>query len=520
MDFTNPAEGEIKARHDTLAQTRSQPLSRGYKYSKITIPYLLPENEDTGGQDMQLDYSTVGAEYVNHLANVYLDEMFPSHRCFFKLQMPIEQLLAAAQSEATSITDIEKGFSLAEKEARWRFEQRHARIAVLDFLKQLIVGGNSCLYFPPEGMAQNYALDQYVLWRDTSGKILEIITVDKKALMSFDTELRAEIMRSLDDITSETDLSKYQVDIYTYIRRDPENPKVFLVDQAVENTPIGDQVTYTEELLPWIPCAWNRVRREVYGRGLVEDHYGSFYALSVLVEALVTAGAICTDFKFLVKPGSVLDVVEMNNSASGTYHYGNPDDVASIDLGKTRELQFVAGLVDNYKKDLGKVFLVLSTQIRDSERTTAEENRLRAAELNKAHGGVFGNLSLTCQRPIATLLLRDIDVILGDSGIEPVIMTGLDAMGRMSENEKIRYAFDDMALLNNVPEELRARFKIANLISTILTGRDIDADILMTEEEFQEMQQAQQQAQEQQMAGEELLKKADSGDIAAGMQGE
>ena len=519
MNTKNPAEGEILERYNALVGIRDPYLTRAKKYSKITLPYLIPEDGDNTAVEMMIDYASVGSEYVNHLSNTYLDEMFPAHRSFFKLQMPTMKMKEAEEAGQKSSADIEQLFSLTEKEARWKFEKKHARVALLDHLKHLIVSGNSLLYsLPDKELVQNYAMDEYVIFRDLSGKLMEIITVDKKALLSLDTALMNEVILKDKTIDSSTDYTKHQVSIYTYIRRDPDNADMFLVDQSLESIPVGVQDSYPEHLLPWIATYWNRTRRESWGRGLIEDHYGAFYAMSILVEALVTAGAIATDYKFLVKPGSMVDVIEMNNAPSGTYHYGNPEDVTALEIGKRTELETVMALVDMYRKQLGKIFLVLSSQMRDAERVTADENRLRAQELNKAHGGVFGNLALTLQSPMATLILRDVNVLVEGSDIKPVILTGLDAMGRASENEKILHFFNDLAAMNNVPEQFLARFKSSDLMTVLGTGRDIDTSIVMSEEDFQKEQAAKQAAQEKAMAGEAMLDKAEPEQIAAGMQ--
>lgn len=518
-DAEAPKKGFILSRFNALKTYRESYLTRGYKYSKITIPSLLPEEEDSSTTELLLDYSTVGAEYVNHLANKYVSVMFPVHRCFFKLQLPAEQMIAESQKSGMAPAELEQLFSVTEREARRVLEKKHARVAVLDAMKHLVVTGNSLIYMlPDEELVQNYALDEYVLFRDQSGRTLEIITEDKKSVYSLPDELREEVINSLDDIDEKTDLNEYNVKILTYVRVNPDDPKTYLVNQSVEGIPIGVTEKYTKDLLPWIPCVWQRTRREHYGRGLVEDHYGAFYALSILMEALVAAGIIMTDFKFLVKPGSILDIVRMNSAATGTYHYGNPDDVAMVDHGQKNDMQFVTGLVDEYRKALGKVFLVLSSQIRDSERTTAEENRMRAAELDTAHGGVFGNLALTLQTPMSTLLLRDLDVLIAGSGIEPVILTGIDAMGRASENEKYAYLFEDLSRLQNVPEEFRAWFKGGDLLTKLSTGRDVDASVIKTSEEFQADQQAAMEQQAQMQAGESMIDKAEPEQIAEAMQ--
>lgn len=160
---------------------------------------------------------------------------------------------------------------------------------------------------------------------------------------------------------------------------------------------------------------------------------------------------------------------------------------------------------------------MLSSQLRDAERVTAEENRLRAQELNKAHGGVFGNLSLTLQTPFATLLLRDLDVVLKNTGIEPVIMTGLDAMGRASDNEKYLYLFNDLASMNNIPEEFRGWFKGNELLIKLGTGRDVDTSVIKTNQEYQRDQQAAMNQATEMKGAEALIDKAGPEQLAEGM---
>ena len=135
-------------------------------------------------------------------------------------------------------------------------------------------------------------------------------------------EIRDQVISDM-DLGDDADLTKVTAKLYTYIKLNPDNIEEYHVAQAIEGIAVPESnATYPTHLLPWLPLVWNRTRREMYGRGLVEDHYGAFYALSVLTEALVTGGAIMTDFKFLVQPGSLVDVAEMNAAASGSYHYG------------------------------------------------------------------------------------------------------------------------------------------------------------------------------------------------------
>lgn len=502
-------------RYNTLKTERDKYKLRAINYSKVTIPYIMPESEDITSQELQTDFNSIGADLVNSLANKYAQELFPPSRPFFRLR--IDELV---RQEGQDTAKLDGLLALAERRARWAFEQRQARPVLLDLLKHCIITGNALLYFPPDGGKPTlYALDEYVVNRSISGEVLEIVTVDTKAINALDEEIRDDVIAAL-DVDTDENMNEMTATIYTYIRRNKDNPAEYIVDQSVENVPVGDpNQIYKKELLPWITCVWTRTRKEHYGRGLVEDHYGSFWALSVLTEAMVTGAAVMTDIKYLVRPGSVLDVAAMNNAATGTYHYGMPDDVNTVQTNKSADFSFINAVIQDYRQHLGKVFLSISSQMRDAERVTAEENRIRAMELEQAHGGTFSSFAVTLQQPMAMLLLRDIDLNIQGTGIDPIVVTGLDAMGRSAENEKLRYFFDDLAMLNNLPDTTRARLKESSVMTILASGRDVEVEkVVMTDKEYAQAQQAAQEQQAAAMAGQEMLNKAEPEQIAEGVQ--
>jgi len=512
----NYEPGIPKERYTSLGTYRSAYLTRAQTYAKVSLPYIMPEVDDQSAQEVQLDFSSVGAMLVNHLANRYVQELFPVNRSFFQLQIDESERSETVQED----TELDTLLTAAERRARWAFEQRHARPSMLDLMKHCVITGNGLIYYPPKtGKLQLYALDEYVMYRDAAGNIIEIVTEDKKGILSLDPDIRQLVMDEL-KLDANSDLTKEQASLYTYIRVDPEDPETFLVTQSIESLEVPDSFqSYPKAYLPWLPQVWNRTRREIYGRGLIEDHYGSFTALSVLSEALVTGAATMADIKFLVRPGSLLDVNSMNSAPSGTYHYGMPDDVSAIQSNKQADYQFIKLVIDDYVKHLGKAFMHVSSQIRDSERTTAEENRLRAMELDQSHGGVFSNFSMLLQSPVAALLLRDIDLNIEGSSIEPVVVTGLDSMSRNATNEKIRLWIEDLSGLNALPEPVLARLKLSDVAQTFANGRDVDTtNLIKTEEEVAAEQKAAQEQQMQATAGEAMLEKADAEQIADGIQ--
>ena len=115
--------------------------------------------------------------------------------------------------------------------------------------------------------------------------------------------------------------------------------------------------------------------------------------------------------------------------------------------------------------------------------------------------------------------MRDINVDLKGSGVEPVIITGLDAMGRTADNEKFLYLVNDLAAMQNIPEEVRGRIKPDELLLFLSHGRDVDiTKLVMTIEEYQQAQAEQAAAQQAMMASQEMVKKAEPDQIARGLQ--
>ena len=81
---------EAKATYEELKRTRDQFKDRAIKYSKLTLPYILPDDSaDTATDTLMHGYSSEGAIGVNNLANKYVNRMFP-HYSYFKITVPSE----------------------------------------------------------------------------------------------------------------------------------------------------------------------------------------------------------------------------------------------------------------------------------------------------------------------------------------------------------------------------------------------------------------------------------------------
>lgn len=367
MSDQTPEEGKIKSRYDELSALRDAYRDRAREYSKVTLPYLMPESDTgTSSSEFQNDYNTEGAKLTNALANRYVNTLFPAGRSFIALDLKEEDYTQQEQ-QGNSKAAIDNIFAAVTRDFRKVFEAINSRAIMLDVLKHLIVTGNSLVHKPQEGNLMNYALDEYVLLRDLSGEVQEIITEDKKAIQTLPQEIQAQVMSAM-DIKEDEDVRDTTVSLFTYVRRGIADKDTWFVDQAVEAFAVGEQNTYTTEKLRWFPVMWNRTRREIYGRGLVEEHFGSLWTLSILTEAMAVGCITLSDIKFMVRPGSLVDIAAMNASASGSYHYGEHDDVTAITTDRARDMALIKDVMEYYTRHLGEVFMYLPSTMRDAER--------------------------------------------------------------------------------------------------------------------------------------------------------
>lgn len=516
-NFTqNSTEKSIFSIYEELKSIRNHYTARGMEYSGYTIRSILPalESTDTSGQTLSVRFNTIGPMLVNHLANKYVTTLFPAIGSFFKLDLEEEAKEAILKSETNPggapASLVEYALAMMEQQARKLFDKLNSRPTILEAMKHLIVVGNCLLLFPEpdnkKGKVQLYALDEYVIRRDLDGNVLEIITRDSQSLMSLGLSIRMQVA-ALKGISKTDEMYTATCDLYTRIALQPDGD--WLITQAVDEVPVGETVTMKDDDMRWIPMRWNSVRREVYGRGHVEDYSSVFYALEVLNEAITTGTAISLDLKFLVDPTSVVDIHALNNSANGSYHFGKATDVSMIDRAQKGDLMAVGQLITRLEQILRQAFLFNTP--RDSERTTAEEVRLMANELETSHGGVFGELANTLQRPIATLLIQRIDGDIKGTQIEPQIVTGLDAMGRGSMNDLIMQCFNAMQnIMQTQPEVLEMmRVDPGALFAVVAANYGVKyKDFTITEEEANRQAQQKAEAEKKQMQDEAQMQGA------------
>lgn len=498
-------EDSLKKRWDTLESRKGSLHERNEKYARWTLPYLYPLQEQKD-DELDTDLNSSGARAVNHLSNKLTETLFPSYRSFLRLELA-EDVIEELQAAKVPLAEVDKALVKGEKRSLRQLDKMGHRTAATTASKYLIVTGNALMYYP-DGKCQVYNTRDYCIVRDLSGTVIEIITRDMKAFETFSEEVQNKLVAAGKD-------KKYEpgtdVTLYTQVRL-TDNGK-YKVKQAADmiELDINDN-EYAKKDLPWVPLAWNLVRGEDYGRGMVEDYRGAFGAIDVLSQALVEGVISAAALKFLVNPASVVDVAEMNKSPNGSYHSGREGDIVAVKSDKHLDFQQVRQVLEDYQRQIGQAFLLNSEVTRDAERVTAEEIRKDAQELEMSFGGIYSRFTEDWQEPVARLLLAKQDIRIGDDTIFPVIVTGLDTLSRMGDIDNYRMFTQDLALVAGMPESIQRYLKFGELITWVGNNRGLDySKFVKTSDEVQaedEQAMQQQQAMMQAETGNQLVQDA------------
>lgn len=490
----------LAARWQQLDSKKGDMVRRCEDYAMWTLPYMFPQ---TGSKHTELVGATdsTGAKAVNHLSNKLIMTLFQPNQPFFRL-MASDDMIAEIKDASKEGDDnakeilekLDAALVKAEKDAMRELDYTKYRTEATTAAKALIITGNALLYHPEkDGKVQSYGLRDFCIVRDLSGNMVELITRDKKALYTFSKEVQ-DVLKAANK--NKYDKDNCEITIYTQLCLEEDGK--FHLKQAADQVPLKSSGTWPVEDLPWIPLTWNLIRGEDYGRGLVEDYAGAFQALYVLNNALVDAVGIAADIKFLVDPGSVIDVKELNDSESGTYHSGKKDDISTFELKKVFDIQLVEAAVDRFQKQIGEAFLLNSAVTRDAERVTAEEIRQNAQELEMAHSGIYSRFAEEWQYRTAVLMLKRVKINIGKGKtVFPQIITGLDSLSRAGDMDNLRVMMSDLAMLKEVPDVFIAEIDPNRYIQYCALRRGVDFDKFL---KSNEQKQADADAMQQQNA--------------------
>ena len=486
-----------KERYDSLSSARTQFLTEAEDASKLTLPYLIRGHEEYGGGMKQLPtpWQSVGAKGVVALASKLSLALLPPQSSFFKLQVDESQLGQDFGPEVKSELDL--SFAKIERTILDAIAASNDRVIVHQALQHLVVGGNALIFMGKTGL-KVFPLNRYVIERDGNGEVIEIVTKERinKQLIEDYLPKEEEILSSNDE--GMTTVGKEECDVYTHVKRDNNR---FTWHQEVYGKVIPKSISKAPvESTPWLPLRFNTVDGEPYGRGRVGQFIGDLKSLEALSQALVEGSAAAAKVVFVVSPSSTTKPQTLASAGNGAIVQGRPDDIGVIQVGKTADFQTAYQLMAQLEGRLNEAFLVL--QVRQSERTTAQEVQMTQLELEQQLGGLFGLLTAELLVPY---LNRKLSIFqktgeiprIPKGMVKPIIVAGINALGRGQDVQALGGFLQTIAQTMG-PQAIQQYINPDEVIKRLAAAQGID--VLNLVKSMEERQQEQQQAQAQ--AGE------------------
>jgi hypothetical protein len=264
----------------------------------------------------------------------------------------------------------------------------------------------------------------------------------------------------------------------------------------VEDVNLGSDYAgkYKQDSLPYRPLTWRLPLRQHYGVGRVEEYANDFATNDQVAEATADGAILASQFKWLANPGGITRPEDLTQSKNGDVIPGIKGDLELVFANIGQQLQTVLSIANEYKQRLGAGFLLSSAVTRQAERVTAEEIRMQIMELEGSLGGVYSRLALSIQAPLALWLLKRAKVNIKGPAIKPTVITGLDALSRNGDLERMRAFLTDATALDGIQPQTRAILNSDNIISDMAAGNGVDKGRYILSPEQQQANQAALQA--------------------------
>jgi hypothetical protein len=486
---------DAHARYKRLCSLRDPFLSRARTCSSLTIPSLYPE-EGTGADALRVPEQGLGARGVKNLASKLLLGLFPPNQAFFRLNITDAEL--NAELKASEKVEIERGLMRYERVVRASLNKKYLRLKIYQVLRLLIVGGNALLYKKPNGF-RVYRLDSYVVSRFGDGTIDESIIREVLPTNRIPDGIKVV---GVDETPDENSVYLYTVVTHTSKGMD--------VHQEIEGQLVpNSERSYGDDEAPFVCLRMNAVDGEDYGRSYVEEHVGDLYNYEQLNGSINKITAAISRLVWLVNPNSATNIRTLNNAQDGEFVEGRREDVQALLVEKNADLGALMTRSNTLADDLKKSFMLMEGVQRSGERVTAEEIRRLAGDLETTLGGAYSLFSEELQLPIVRITLAEA-VSSGavnklPKGIEPVVITGIDAMGNAAELSKLNSFINQLAPLGQ--EVIKEYLNVEDYMNRVAVATNLDIEgLINTQQSVDEKRRKEMENQTAQQVAGNVLK--------------
>ena len=509
MEKFTPQKRTLVSEYESMKQDRQPYLEKAKLAAKYTIPSLITDETQKYNNVKQIESpnQSVGADGINNLSSKVILTMLPPNQTFFKFSM--DDLVIKEQASLTGMatseyqTELNKGLSRVEKMLLDYQEELADRVCAGEAIKHLYVAGNVFLVHEPKQGLKYYPLDRFCVKRDYCGNVIKAITEERVNLYSLPDEVQELVlMKVLERKAKEKDINKHleeeELTLYTVFRRTQKHWEVYQECEGIEIP--TSRGKYPIEICPFIALRYVRIDGESYGRGLIEEYIGDISYLDTLSLAIKQASLAGSKLVMLVNPNGLTKIKHLSEAKNGGFALGRVEDVQPLQANKYYDLQVAQSEADKIEKRLNRIFVMKAAIQRDAERVTAEEIRQMAQDLEEALGNHYSIMCKDFQRAYVKITFfhlkkekkNALPDLIRDKNVKLTVTTGLEALGRSSDLNKLVTFLDIMAKIAPVIQQLGGKVeKVANDVAASL-NLNIEG-MFYSEEEKQEQAKAIQQ---------------------------
>ena len=475
--------------YKSLEPDRRQYETRAEEISGLTLPYIFNETSFGPNTDTRYELAqSFNGMLVNNLKAKIGMALLPPSTSSFRLKPDPVALLELFGKNTDAIAKLNEQLSVTADAINSEIERQQIRSDLFDMIAQLIIVGSVVIEKVAGKGVQIYPLRSFVAELDNKGNPFTLVI----------KEVRKDLP---DGITVEKEQDEYN--LYTMAKYNHETKK-WDVTQDIDGLMVGKPKSYTEDKLPFKYLGWTWNVGDRYHRPFAEDYMDDMAQVNKLA-GLNTQGAVMAGkaLIFVDQRGNRTRMKDVAESANGDVVNGRAEDVTAFQLNKNYDYQVSNAREQEIMKNLKQCFLDSGSVTRDAERVTAQEIRVMAQQLESSTlAGIYSKMSLQWSKWIVEQIMSELKIKF--DAIDVAVLTGLDALGRSQESQKLDGFIQRMTALGKMDwineSEMISRYasyegiNVANLVKS-------------PEEVAAERQAAQQAAQQQAMmqAGAESI---------------
>lgn len=498
----------LAGRYRTLEVERQPFLDSAREVARLTIPSLMPPQGHTSYTKLRVGHQSFGARALNTLASKLVLTLLPTNRPMHRTDID-EISIAKLAQEPGRKADIQDSLAKYDRALHTHIEASQLRHKTNEAMLQALSAGTVVLQFLDERKVRVHKLDSFVQSLDGTGQLLELIINEQVAPESMSEDVKAAC--NVIDKPGHPSAPTEQVNVYTGVTF--EDGK-FRVWQEINDVLVPDsEGVYRPEALPFLSLRLIAVDGESYGRSYCEAYLGDMISLENHSKSLNEGAILASKYIFFLGHQATVSPKQLQAAKNGAVLRGNAADVTVMRIDKQNDMSISQQVANAIETRLSFAFLMHTAIQRQGERVTAEEIRVMARELEEGLGGMYSLLSQEFQLPVIRIYRAILEKqkklpALPKDIVSVKIVTGLEALGRGQDIDQMQMFLQDCAALG---APAFGMLEMREVLIRLAVARGIDTtDLVKTQEQLMQEQQAAMMQQMTQQAGPGVIQDAAS----------